>query len=230
MGKKLIRCCLIFGLFGIVAWVSSASAVLNIGGFPNIYNNSPLHCADLITGGTNQNINDAHYVCTIQPSEIAYACVNHGGNADTAQSHIFLPQTTTLTKTELGSTFTIQKNGKTTADIEFTDADIKNALADIGIVLDPAVLCPNKNFSLSFVITSATVFVDLLTGPSTNSCIPASAVDCNPATNTPAGCTENACFYLDPCTKPDPNSFLQQSYNCTCRQHFSNSGGFTTAC
>jgi len=184
---------------------------------PVFRTNSPFHCEAVFKGGDNaQN----RWVCSVNPTEIISKCVNQGGNADNSNSHIFLPGDTVLTGVQFGNTFKIVKNGKTSGDVEFKDADILAALAAVGVILDP---CPNPNFSRIFMITKTTNATAniLATQDSNNLCVPANPNSCDPAVNgVPAGCTQNECYSFNPCTKPNPTAFISETFNCTCQQHF----------
>lgn len=178
-----------------------------------------MHCAAPFKGGNNL---EDRWVCTLSPTEIRYSCINKGGNADTANSHIFVPSSTTLTQAEFGREFTLFGKGKFASDIEFTDEDIISALAEVGIVLKPEDLCPNRNFKLQFVITSMSATTNLLvTQDPNNSCVPSNPTTCDTSVNgVPEGCSQTECYSFDPCSKPDPTSFERETYNCTCTQHY----------
>lgn len=187
---------------------------------PKFSTNSPFHCTAVFKGGDNaQN----RWVCTVLPTEIVYKCENRGGNADTANSHIFLPGETVLTGVQFGNTFKIVKNGKTAGDVEFTDADILSALQEVGVILDPAEVCPNRNYSLKFMITktaNATANI-LATQDNNNLCVPANPTTCDTALNgVPAGCSQTECYSFNPCIKPNPDAFVSETFNCTCQQHY----------
>jgi hypothetical protein len=221
MWKKLLPLSLLLVLIGIPVMASSVMAAVAYFTKPGAYNNSPLHCAAVFKGGTPDN---ARFVCTVIPTEIRYVCRNRGTNSDNANSQIFLPNAEPLTKAQFGTKFSIQKNGKSSGDIEFTDGDIEAALAaaDPPVVLNAATLCPNRNYTIQYVITSGILFADLLTTPTTSqSCVPTNPTTCDTSSNgVPSGCTQVECYSMDPCSKPDPTSFAKENYNCTCQQHY----------
>jgi hypothetical protein len=109
-----------------------------------------IHCTDLIAGGTRQTVNDGAASCSINIKEIVTQCVNKGGNADPSNSHVFALNGTPISEAQAGSQFLITKNGSLLSDIFFTQEEI---IAATGIQLDPATLCPNKNFSLKWAVS-----------------------------------------------------------------------------
>jgi len=126
-------------------WVPAT--VYGWGGTLTIKYNS-IHCFDLVTGGTNQKSNDGAASCAILIKEIGTVCRNKAGNAQSSSSHNFTLRPTPIQEAQGSKDFIIQKNGKTLSDIEFTRAEIQAALGDQLPDLDPAVLCPNKNWQV----------------------------------------------------------------------------------
>ena len=112
-----------------------------------------VHCTDLISGGTRQTVNDGAASCAINIKEIGTVCRNKAGNADSSSRHIFAINGTPIQEGQSGSSFLIQKNGEFLSDIFFDQAEIQAALGDQFPVLDPAVLCPNKNWKLVWAVT-----------------------------------------------------------------------------
>ena len=112
-----------------------------------------IHCKDQINGGTRQNANDGAASCTINIKEIATVCRNPAGNADHSTSHIFAIQPTSIQEAQSGSAFLLQKNGQFLSDIFFSAEEIQAALGSQFPTLDPAVLCPNKNWKLVWAVS-----------------------------------------------------------------------------
>jgi len=137
-------------LMGSTLWVPAS--VHGWGGTLTTKFNS-IHCIDSISGGTRQTVNDGAASCSINIKEIATACVNKAGNADSSSSHIFALQGTPISESQAGSSFLLTKNGETLSDIFFSQAEIQAALGDQFPILDPAVLCPNKNWQLRWAVS-----------------------------------------------------------------------------
>ena len=113
-----------------------------------------IHCTDLISGGTRQTVADGAASCSINIKEIATACVNKAGNSDSSSSHIFLLNGVPISESSSGETWPpLTKNGDTLADIFFSPAEIQTALGNQFPSLDPAVLCPNKNWKLKWAVS-----------------------------------------------------------------------------
>jgi hypothetical protein len=140
---------------GIVLMASTfwvPTSVYGWGGTLTLTYNS-IHCSDVISGGTRQTVNDGAASCAIDIKEIGTVCKNPQGKSDTSSSHLFAIQGTTIQEGQNGSSFLIQKNGQFLSDIFFSQTEIQQALGSQFPTLDPAVLCPNKNWKVVWGVT-----------------------------------------------------------------------------
>lgn len=183
-----------------------------------------INCAEVLTGVSRPELNDSNVVCAVAITEIFRGpCINPGGNADTANGQPFQVPSGSgeIIGVNLGTALPLTRQGKAFSEINFSDEEIAAFLGDL---VNPAVVCPNPNWTVPFAVTKLNAIGEVLSGaaaqPGGRCTIDPNAFDFNScaATASASACFQEECLRFSPCVAPQ-NLTKDVPFACTCVEH-----------